>query len=388
MIARITTLGLAFWGFSLINVSAQESFVLHDRDRVVFVGDGFIERAQRYGYIETALSTHWPNQKITFRNVGWSGDTVEGEARDHYTNPPTAYQHLIEQVTKPNPTVLFIGYGSHLAFENDDGFEAFVRGYHALLDDLLVAEKKCVLMSPIPHEEEKSPFPNVKKLNGRLEQAANLINEIATNRDCFFVDLFTDFATTKELPDYALTTNGIHLTEEGYKIAAGFIINALSKDSYEVTINVDDGKIDGADIVTSNVQGNRYEYRIIPRHLAVSKSRKLTIKGLRKGEFRVSTNSGVLGTGKRSYWEGGVWVEFGEEQEQVADLRTEIVEKNELYFRQYRPQNETYLVGFRKYEQGQNAIELELLTPLIYEKENAIGRLKIPQPITITIQAL
>ena len=63
-------------------------------------------------------------------------------------------------------------------------------------------------------------------------------------------------------------------------------------------------------------------------------------------------------------WKEGSIVVIPEESEQAKQLRAEIIEKNALYFRKYRPQNETYLVGFRKYEQGQNAVELDLVGSL------------------------
>ena len=53
-------------------------------------------------------------------------------------------------------------------------------------------------------------------------------------------------------------------------------------------------------------------------------------------------------------------------------LRRLIVEKNELYFHRWRPQNVTYLFGFRKHEQGNNAVEIPKFDPLIEVKEKEI----------------
>ena len=55
------------------------------------------------------------------------------------------------------------------------------------------------------------------------------------------------------------------------------------------------------------------------------------------------------------------------------DLRQLIIRKNELYFHQYRPANETYLFGFRKHEQGNNAVEMPKFTPLIEELDRKIN---------------
>jgi len=66
---------------------AAEPFEFKDGDRVVLLGNTLIEREQRYGYWETALTALHPNKDITFRNLGWSGDTVWGEARARFGGP-------------------------------------------------------------------------------------------------------------------------------------------------------------------------------------------------------------------------------------------------------------------------------------------------------------
>lgn len=56
-------------------------------------------------------------------------------------------------------------------------------------------------------------------------------------------------------------------------------------------------------------------------------------------------------------------------------VRQIIQEKNELYFHRWRPQNETYLFGFRKHEQGKNGKEIAEFDPLVSAKESEIGKL-------------
>ena len=61
-------------------------------------------------------------------------------------------------------------------------------------------------------------------------------------------------------------------------------------------------------------------------------------------------------------------------------LRQAIIKKNELYFYRSRPQNETYLFGFRKHEQGQNAKEVPEFDPLIEQEEARIAELRRAAP--------
>lgn len=61
---------------------------------------------------------------------------------------------------------------------------------------------------------------------------------------------------------------------------------------------------------------------------------------------------------------------------ELEPLRREVVHKDELFFNRWRPQNETYLFGFRKHEQGQNAKEIPMFDPLIDQSDTKIQTAK------------
>ena len=70
-----------------------------------------------------------------------------------------------------------------------------------------------------------------------------------------------------------------------------------------------------------------------------------------------------------------------------AILRAAIVKKNELFFHRWRPENWTYLFGFRKHEQGQNAGEIPQFDPLIAEWEARIAKLRdLPHQDAATVK--
>src|SRR5438445_7424913 len=124
----------------------SSAFDLLDGDRVVFVGSTFIEREQRYGYLESALTCAWPARNITFRNLGWSGDTVWGEARAGFDTAREGYRRLIEQTLALKPTVLFIGYGTNESFAGKAGLIKFKEQLNRLLDDLQPSQARVVLL--------------------------------------------------------------------------------------------------------------------------------------------------------------------------------------------------------------------------------------------------
>lgn len=57
-------------------------------------------------------------------------------------------------------------------------------------------------------------------------------------------------------------------------------------------------------------------------------------------------------------------------------LRKAVIAKDFLFFNRWRPQNETYLFGFRKHEQGQNAKEIPMFDPLIADADKKLVELK------------
>ena len=70
----------------------------------------------------------------------------------------------------------------------------------------------------------------------------------------------------------------------------------------------------------------------------------------------------------------------GPEFDQVEALRAAINRKNELFFYRWRPQNNTYLFGFRKHEQGNNAVEIPQFDPLVAEQEQIIAQAQEADP--------
>ena len=67
--------------------------------------------------------------------------------------------------------------------------------------------------------------------------------------------------------------------------------------------------------------------------------------------------------------------ENGGFSESLEPVREAIRKKNDLFFYKWRPQNETYLTGFRKHEQGRNAKDAAEFDPLVAAAEGDIEKL-------------
>lgn len=74
--------------------------------------------------------------------------------------------------------------------------------------------------------------------------------------------------------------------------------------------------------------------------------------------------------------------------DKAARLRELVAWKNDLYFHRYRPQNETYLRGFRKHEQGKNAREIPLFDAMIAQAEARIAAFTQGKPLPPAPEAI
>ncbi len=213
---------------ALITISASaEAFKFQDDDTVVFLGNTIVERAQKYGHLETALTLASGKSGLKFRNLGWSGDTVWGTARSYFGPPKVGFNRLKADLAELKPNVILICYGAVAAFEGKDGLPNFLAGYEKLLDMINATAKprSIVIISPPPAESLGSPLPDMSAHNERLAIFSTALGEFAKKRKHHFSDLFA--ATPKGKDDPHLTDNGLHLTEKGYEIIAPKFIETL-----------------------------------------------------------------------------------------------------------------------------------------------------------------
>ena len=113
----------------------------------------------------------------------------------------------------------------------------------------------------------------------------------------------------------------------------------------------------------------------------------LAVTVLAGGKYTLHVDGQAVATATAAEWSAGVTLRSGPEFEQAEKLRQAIVEKNQMYFHRWRPENETYLFGFRKGEQGQNAKEIPEFDPLIEKKEAEIAKLRVPVRHTYELRA-
>ncbi|HEY1861498.1 MAG TPA: SGNH/GDSL hydrolase family protein [Gemmataceae bacterium] len=379
-----------------VSAHAADPFELKDGDRVVFVGSTLIESEQRYGYWETMLTSHFPDRNVTFRNLGWSGDTVFGDARAGFETQAEGYRRLKEHVLALKPTVIFIGYGTNESFEGEAGLPRFAEGMNKLLDDLAPTKARIVLLSPLMQERPRPPLPDPTEHNRDVKRYRDRLHKIADERKCCFVDFIELLAfSDRELPTW-LTDDGIHLTAFGYWRAGAALESALGLKATKCFVDLkNDGRtveVEGAKVVSDKALSFQVTAARLPAPPPPTERKRtpggdwgeqaFRLHGVPDGVYDLAIDGKKALAATAQAFATRLDMTKGPAYDQVEKLRETIIAKNRLYFHRWRPQNETYLFGFRKAEQGKNAKEIPEFDPLVEKLEAEIAKLR--KPVTQT----
>jgi hypothetical protein len=381
---------------------AAPSFELKDGDRVVLLGSTFVERSQQHGHFEAALSSRYPGRLIQFRNLGWSGDNVFGESRAGFGPVEEGFQHLKDHVLALKPTVILLGYGGNEAFAGKAGLDHFLGGLDTLLKVLDETGAQIVFITPSPQEDLGRPLPEPTQHNQDLKLYRDAIVKLAGQRGNQVLDLYELLDPKRLDAGGPITDNGIHLTEYGYWLAAPQMERGLGLADREWQIVVDPQKgnisargtqVSQAKFAPESIQFVAQD-TLLPHPPVPSEApqqrpsidrRTLRVFDLPPGGYALKIDGEQVASADARGWARGVEIAAGPEFQQAEKLRGEIVAKNELYFHRWRPQNITYLTGFRKHEQGNNAVEIPQFDPLVEARENEIRTLSQPVPHTYQI---
>lgn len=380
--------------FAQGTVGNSAGFQLQDGDRVVFLGNSLFEEDLRYGSLEYMLTTAFADKKVTFRNIGWSGDTVFGDARSYYTSPPTAYDLLIQQLSETKPTVVFLAYGANEATKGKEGLPQFKEGLNKLLDKIDELGARVVLLSPLPLLPSELDI-NREERNQILEGYSDEIAAVASARDQHFVDIFHPFQKF----DIAsgISREGVLLNEKGYYHLAQVIGDALGlpQSNGQVELDVAGEKVNTS-LSVSNPNFGKEQISLtlqeqgLPRLATVGSveagdSRRIKIQGLKKGFYSLTVEGQPVASASAKEWAQGVEINHGPDFNRAQELRNLIFKKNELYFHRYRPLNRTYILGFRAYEQGRHTEGLDELGAIVSWLDTQINLKKVPRSYNYTL---
>lgn len=333
---RLTPL-LALCALIVFQPSAQGADVsrqltLEDGDRVLLIGDVLIERENNYGLLETKMRQEFPGKKFAVRNLGYSGDTPLGVSRASFDPAARGVDSLKEQLAVVKPTVAIIGYGMAASLEE------------------LTYQQNDPALNPDPARYGTEHTP--ARLKREVAQLMDLITQHSPGGKVRFVILgpiaHEDLRGSRPgLPDPSahnrlLAAYARALAELAAEKKAPFVQAEWKTHGVTLDLGTDNG-----------IHLTERGYRALSEGMAA--------------QLGWSVN-------KETWAKPTVAAEA---------LRASILRKNSLFFHRSRPANYTYIFGFRKREQGNNAVEIPKFDPLIDQAEADAIAVSAGQPSTL-----
>lgn len=368
--------------------AARKPFVLQDGDAVVWLGGTFIERAQRYGWLEAELHARFNDRKIRFRNLGWSADTVLAESRGIFDAPSQGYARMLEWVKGIKPTVIVLNYGGNESFNGEAGLPTFVANYEKLLDDLAATNAELVLMTPHLHLAMPAPLPSPEQRNRHLKLYGDAIVELAEARQLPVVDLRK--LDWKGIPATQVSDNGLHFNDLGNRVIAAQVPDLWFGSNEAPAIRITSGKSEVTGGKLTNLSASSDSAKFEWANAAVRSAQQVTLQvaGLKDGKYAVVVDGAEVAKVSAIELTKGAPVSLSTAKQAAAVelLRQKVVEKDTMFFHRWRPQNVTYLFLFRKHEQGNNAKEVDDFENIVSKLDDEVHRLKLPVVQTVEVR--
>ena len=148
-------------------------------------------------------------------------------------------ENLKMHIELADPTVVILSYGSMAAYEGKEELDVFIDNMNTLIDTIEESGVRIAILSPIPREFKGLQLSNPESQNHELSLYVDALRSLARKRGAFFVDLFDTIETRLRQSDTkAITTNGVHLNEYGYFLAAERIAQSFSGRSTVKSISI------------------------------------------------------------------------------------------------------------------------------------------------------
>ncbi len=186
-------------------------------DRIALIGNTLLDRARLFGNFEAMLQQHFPDHQLVVRHLAWSADEIDNQPR------PANFADTEQHLTHERADVILATFGFNESFAGETGLETFRQKLTNYLTTLTskayngASAPRVVLVSPIANENVRG-VAAADMNNGRIRRYAEVMREIAAERQVGFADVYTATEQAMRSPGSDLTINGVHLTEAGDRL--------------------------------------------------------------------------------------------------------------------------------------------------------------------------
>ncbi|HTI70179.1 MAG TPA: SGNH/GDSL hydrolase family protein [Candidatus Limnocylindria bacterium] len=431
----------AAWVAGLVVAASQTlaaDFFIHDGDRVVFLGDSITEQRLYTTYIEAYALTRHPEWKLSFRNVGWGGDTAWLRQRSHppedklFAAKDDAQQQMVEDsvgrglardVLPLKPTVVTVKFGMNdHAYQTfrPDIFAAYTRSQTEIAKVLSKNGARVAFLTPQPIED-KRPDPDKDNRNQSLRKFSDGLKEVAEAQHSQFADQFDPYMgvmlSARTTNAMALIGGGdaVHPGPAGHTIMAWAVMKALGATALvsRAEIDVAAQKVSAAEackVTNLKVDGTTISFDRLDDALPMPIDPKaesalklapilsdldryeLQITGLTAGTYQVSIDDESAGELSSSDLTVGWNLANapGPITKQAREVLRLVFEKNNIYFGRWRNVQLFTLPGWAQGPEAEKgrAAELAKLDQEVSDKEAKIEVARKPKTHHFVIKAV
>ena len=407
--------------------ATSAEFLIHDNDRVVFLGDSITEQRLYTTYIEAYALTRHPEWKLWFRNVGWGGDTSWLRQRSHpdeaklFAADDTAQQAMVHDavsrglardVLPLKPTFVTVKFGmndhSYQPFR-EDIFKAYVRSQTEIAEILKANGARAAFLTPQPIED-KRPDPDQDARNQSLRKFSDGLKQVADKEGAAFVDQFDPYMSvllrerSRHPDDYVGGGDAVHPGPIGHTVMAWAILKGLSApalvssaqiDSQTKQIGTERCQIHGLQVSSGSIRFDRLDEALpMPIDEKALPALKLApilddldryelrITGLPAGSYELSIDSEPVAKVSAEDLEKGwnLGAQAGPITKQTQSILRLVVKKNNLYYHRWR---DVQLYVFPEWARSaesdsERAAELKRVDAQIEEAETEIESARKP----------
>jgi lysophospholipase L1-like esterase len=349
---------------------APAEFFFHDGDTpIVFLGDSITEQKEYTTFIEAYVLTRFPKWNVTFRNIGWGGDTAWFQQRKNYETG------LKRDVLPLKAKAITIDFGMNDARGGDGSYAKYIEYSTRLVADLKAAGVRVALVTPSPEERYEADQPAGSKYNLMLSKYSKGLEEIARKEGVLFVDQLNPFIKVIEDGRKAgllsatqgnprLIPDAVHPNWGGHLVMAAAILKGLNAPAIVSRLEIDSAasKVVAAEKCTADILPTervgiltfRRTDECLP--LPISQEAEMVLKvpgftalddlsryelkvtGLKADRYDLAIDGQKTATLTKEELAKGVnlTVLAGPITEQGRKLFKEVIAKNNLYFERWR----------------------------------------------------
>ena len=228
---------LAIGFFATLAVHAAEpstaEFFFHDGDRAMILGDSITQQHLYSTLVESYVVSRYPDWKITFRNTGWSGDTMNLRTRK-------GLDVGFDRDLKPlSPTAVTIDFGMNDARAGADGAAVYVDNARKLAGKFAAIGARIAFVTSSPEDKYQDGQPAGSAYNNMLRKYSDGLRQVAAEKNLPFIDQLNPMikviedgrsagVLSKMEGGLRLVPDAVHPSIDGHMIMAATILKGLN----------------------------------------------------------------------------------------------------------------------------------------------------------------